>query len=1782
MEIRDLNYYQNLLQNINDKYKENILEDQNYSYTVAGEVTPITGNEIIKGVDPIKGYNHITAADVNYSNISELSQFQNTFLSTSKANLIETNKQLNEFMINIFGVPAGDGVRDMINNLNYNPNSEMLKYLGEESPEVKANLAKLNLEYNQNQISIAIFNKEQSFINGLNAEATFSKLGAAEKAIFLDVLNSYDELVTNYESEVQNSGMRHAHGNLLDDGMIGDVFSKTNVAAMKLNKAKDMLKMLSGGMKADDLQVYEKTYDYEIEFNEKLASAVKEHGIGSPQANLLSAQAEASRRTRLYVESVRTMQTSTNALDIAVVNQWKSDGYDPLDTNIINDMQADIINQSSIAGIQTLYKGDQSKYALAMDSVTSMKEKALKLTNVNRDGAVSTTEIAALLVDAAANGNKVDGINLDVIKAALAANGVTSTQVTKVETLIDQIDTNNDGQMSFDESLARFTSFNKSQGYAAFNDMMNILAATKVDQTTNPSAFTTIGKESFFTGDYSTQDKAILSTFLASNGRYVHTTEEKFEALDAFHDNAGNTVQQRSDWRDYAYANWAQSESAGDVWQDTSLAWSFKNGTNVSGFLKQMQEMTSSRTQLMMDILEYGNATKGSEWWNDMSLSYFEVIRDESNVLLVGQRGGTQQDGRLMDMIGEALQITYADYGNYHTGINVDIDGIKDNVSGADKVELKYFADNVKSFGTTDIQYDANLVNQSLQQYYAMWGLRAGLYSNINKISEPEAKLIENKFGALMDVGDQMEAYLLQNKTLGKGAKETDQYRALEEQWFNNYDLINGIIRGDTSIDKAVTALGGIKADGSISQTKVEDVVKNLQSAIINATDDTALDFNRDGNVDSADYDALRMVIGDRRNESAFDALMTQDSLNLSKLGMYSSLAKNTTNVNANNKAIYSQLENYYADQSEVNNYIATNTASSSFASAAEQQRFTELANQLDELNEAVEFNLRDKLFKNTPATINAELKAKADKASNEMVLLSLGLSKDDSAAVAANFTPGFKITEALDKNVETVLQLMAELKKDNKIDLKQLITVSKLLIEDEEYITELAQFKKLGEYIAIGANTNEIKTYIKLAGNNAPQESLDLLDDYIRNGTDIPLTDAEENKFLDYLSNETNTDIAKTYLSLITGNDANKAGKLAALEALAANNATDKLDDTQEDVFLNYLTSEGNINIAQTYAGIINGNETDTVKTAKLASLAAFALANDNGAISSSQENKFLDYLKSSSAGVAKTYLALIKNSASPEKFALLDKLAKGEYSLSETQENTFFDFLTKFQNAKLAETYAGIIEQGGNQSSITYLEDYAKGDLDIALSINQENQMLDYLGGSENSNIAKSYVNFIQASATEDDLKILNDIYQKSNNIKQPIKPEDLTFFRTLENLANEYKVRINPTQFLEYLDNANFDDINQMVAKIATHVGTNNDNSKTLNGTNLSKDLLRVMIDPVRYDLSTTYKGEATPIFKDILELQLKALRELDQNDPKVIQSIKYASDRLASINADLNPVTGSLNSTERRLYSIFTNAFPEGQTPTQAQSLAAVELITTGGNFGSNSAFLTNYGRFVSSGDNTSANNLVEIANYFGSKPEYAASIRTFTDTDLDTKTISTAKEILNLTKMLDTQNSPDLTGVLLTANRNFLIDTMLNKKDNIFDPATENDLTKSFFQSLKEIFSEKPDSIDNKTYSDFARNAISKFSNDLKSNGIVNRNSFTTVLVKDISKGSLGIYGNDGIAQMQINVFEGMLSFYQSLIQQENAKSEPNTSKIAQWQSQINANQSAINALRSTL
>ena len=51
-----------------------------------------------------------------------------------------------------------------------------------------------------------------------------------------------------------------------------------------------------------------------------------------------------------------------------------------------------------------------------------------------------------------------------------------------------------------------------------------------------------------------------------------------------------------------------------------------------------------------------------------------------------------------------------------------------------------------------------------------------------------------------------------------------------------------------------------------------------------------------------------------------------------------------------------------------------------------------------------------------------------------------------------------------------------------------------------------------------------------------------------------------------------------------------------------------------------------------------------------------------------------------------------------------------------------------------------------------------------------------------------------------------------------------------------------------------------------------------------------------------------------------------------------------------------------------------------------------------------------------------------------------------------------------------------------------------------------------------------------------------------------------------------------IKDYQINMLEGFRTSKQSQIDQENAKSEPNTAKITQWQNQITSYQATINQL----
>ena len=617
------------------------------------------------------------------------------------------------------------------------------------------------------------------------------------------------------------------------------------------------------------------------------------------------------------------------------------------------------------------------------------------------------------------------------------------------------------------------------------------------------------------------------------------------------------------------------------------------------------------------------------------------------------------------------------------------------------------------------------------------------------------------------------------------------------------------------------------------------------------------------------------------------------------------------------------------------------------------------------------------------------------------------------------------------------------------------------------------------------------------------------------------------------------------------------------------------------DDLFLDYYFKEGaDTKELKAFSDMIsNGSSAE-----KLSVLDDYIRNGAEIPLTDAQESKFLNYLITpATSGIAKTYLELIENSASPEKFELLDKLARGEYTLNTSQQDVFFDFLLDFQNAKLAETYAGIIQKGADQASIKYLEDYAAGKLQVTLNTDQENKMLDYLGGSKNSNIAKSYVNFVKDGATEKDYSTLDEIFKKSGSINQVVAPSDLKFTTNLESIKNEFRVNIDPKLLLKYLEKADISALNSITGNMVTNLTKSNDLQKTKSDTvNLLDDLTRVLMSPLTERLST-YKTEAAPISKQILELQLKNLNTLDPNDPVVIKVKKSVNEQIKSLPGyltDYDSALEGLSTAAKGDYAVFKKAFPADKPPTAAQTAAALELINGNYILGDSPAFIANYAKFVSSGDTKSADKLMEIAKYFGANETYGSSLRQFSNAKLDAKSVEVASEILDFTKNLGTQNTSDLRGSILVANR-FMLDSVLNNKGG-FNSATEGDLTKAFFKSLEEASKEKSSTVTNKELSEFLVSSIYSFSRDLYQDGKVQLISTTSLVQRDVLNKQLGALAKDGIAEMQIDVFEGMLSFYQSQVQQENAKPEPNASKISQWQAQINSHQSAITALQRTL
>ncbi|MBU6197212.1 MAG: DUF1521 domain-containing protein, partial [Cyanobacteria bacterium REEB446] len=191
-----------------------------------------------------------------------------------------------------------------------------------------------------------------------------------------------------------------------------------------------------------------------------------------------------------------------------------------------------------------------------------------------------------------------------------------------------------------------------------------------------------------------------------------------------------------------------------------------------------------------------------------------------------------------------------------------------------------------------------------------------------------------------------------------------------------------------------------------------------------------------------------------------------------------------------------------------------------------------------------------------------------------------------------------------------------------------------------------------LDYYFKAGANTKELKAFSNMILSGSSAEKLNVLNDYIRNGAEIPLTDDQESKFLNYLITPATSGTAKAYLALIKNNASSE--KFELLDKVAKGEFN--LNASQQDIFYNFLTKSDDTRLARTYAEMIQkGAGQDSIKYLE-------DYAKGNYKLDKTQENKFLGYLTNeANIDIAKTYVSLVTGNDSNKavKLTALQALA-------------------------------------------------------------------------------------------------------------------------------------------------------------------------------------------------------------------------------------------------------------------------------------------------------------------------------------------------------------------------------------------------------------------------------------------------------------------------------------------------------------------------------------------
>ena len=807
--------------------------------------------------------------------------------------------------------------------------------------------------------------EQRSFLENSDVSYIYYQLPNSEKPILVKTLQDLRPAIENILLNFQNS-KEHMPANLyVEGGFIGAAFSETNNSALELYRVKKIITLIKEGMNVEHINLYQKVFESQIRLNRMLTKAIQEFGMDSFQAQLYSAQAEAGRLAKKYIEEIHQVTQSKLILDIEQANTWFKNGKPshnhPLHRenpeNFLTEIRIDFLETKSIENITALYNDKNAKYTKALRKVSNKQKLIERFINFDRNSTIDESELIRILVLLhKGSGSLSKNIDTATVKEALQNIGISSSYLEELEKLTLQV-TKMDMQISFDKVLNSFLNLEadtepiKLKQYIAIYlnsiDRPLSLNEEKHDSKENHKL---IFNQSFLENTFEMQgcEKLMITAFkeyfkqktkqnsqsidqlteffvqheknfgtnsalvklreivvkiyflshrLNSQSLYQKVTKEKFFYHDEFFKLASKPTKQVEAFQKYRYLTWAQKLAESFTKADDSLLeLLITNRLNLKTALLSLtylSNLNSSRYHLIQVLSSFN---KGEEsHLQAIEKSFFENFKNESNIFAILARGGSFQDIQAMDNLGSLIETLYLNISNCKQQESLSTEN-----SGAHRL--------------------------SRQQYYSMWGVRSGLYHNLNKLKDKDVHFLKEQSQRLLQIGDQLQKVVQEtnhDKWTGYIFENLD-YQILEQKWFQKISLINDFLRSSNELKEALDLFGVCDKGYKFDKLKAERLLSDFKTAFIKTFDSehesesvSIFDLNGDQKLDSKDFKELYRVICFRfdelkQNRDPFFKILIFNLSLLNKANYYESLKTKFSRYSEKQRFIFSELESFF------------------------------------------------------------------------------------------------------------------------------------------------------------------------------------------------------------------------------------------------------------------------------------------------------------------------------------------------------------------------------------------------------------------------------------------------------------------------------------------------------------------------------------------------------------------------------------------------------------------------------------------------------------------------------------------------------------------------------------------------------------------------------------------------------------------------------------------------------------------------------------------------------